>query len=65
MNPLRLAALNASPFCYAKRGGIEVALKDSFRGMIWSHTLNSSRTSHLGSRPRPGRSGAWTYPSSM
>ena len=48
VNPLRLAVLAASPFCFAKRGGISVgyANGDILLGVSWwlirSHAARSS-----------------------
>ncbi len=52
MNPLRLAALDASPFCFAKRGGI----KDAFRSLREGERLRTrparfAKREELGTRP--------------
>ncbi len=40
MNPLRLAALDASPFCCAKRGGIEVADRVSWNALNFTREFS-------------------------
>ncbi len=41
MNPLRLAVLDASPFCYAKRGGMRPAWQDDHEGYPYGiHSQN-------------------------